>query len=78
MFSDQFNGYGWIKVKKWVDDQSKPLLERFAALETHHVEEATFLVDKVRELAKIIDEKDALLQKLQKKDPWPPREGTPA
>ncbi len=55
MFSDQFSDYKWIKVKRWQDDESKTLQERFDSLQKHHLEETTFLIEKVRELAKIID-----------------------
>ena len=48
---NQYDGYGWIKVPKYVMDASKPWEERYKDLEAHHVRETTFLINKVRELA---------------------------
>lgn len=80
MFSDQFNDYKWIKVKRYKGyDTNLPPEENYANLDAHHTKETTFLIDKVRELAKIIDEKDALIERLQKnqKPDWPPEEWAP-
>jgi len=44
------NTYRWIKVKKFVDDESLSWEERFKALEKHHIEETTFLINKIREI----------------------------
>ncbi len=41
--------YKWIKVKKYVDDQSLSWEERYKRLEKHHLEETNFLIDKIRE-----------------------------
>lgn len=41
------NTYKWIKVKKFVDNESLTWEERFKALEEHHIEETTFLISKV-------------------------------
>jgi hypothetical protein len=42
--------YKWIKVKKYVDDTNLSWEERYKRLEQHHVEETTFLINKVREI----------------------------
>ena len=52
---NEYDGYGWIKVKKYVMDDSKSWPERYAQLEAHHKEETAFLIDKVRELAKQVE-----------------------
>lgn len=44
--------YKWIKVKKYVDDQSLSWEERYKRLEKHHLEETNFLIDKIREVIK--------------------------
>ncbi|WP_442266645.1 hypothetical protein ACSIGC_02825 [Tenacibaculum sp. ZS6-P6] len=44
--------YKWIKVKKYVDDQSLSREERYKRLEKHHLEETNFLIDKIREVVK--------------------------
>jgi len=36
-------------------DESKSWEERYKALEVHHIQETTFLIDKVRELAAEVD-----------------------
>ena len=46
------NTYKWIKVKKYIDDESLTWQERYKALEKHHIEETNFLINKVREIIK--------------------------
>jgi len=46
-----YKGYKWIKVKHFKFDPKKSWEENFKALEQHHVEETTFLIDEVRKLA---------------------------
>ena len=46
--------YKWIKVKKYKDDESLSYEERYSRLEQHHIEETTFLIDKIREIVKEI------------------------
>jgi hypothetical protein len=53
---DSYEGYTWIKVKRFHDDPNKSWEERYRALEQHHLEETTFLIDKVRELARQLEE----------------------
>lgn len=48
---DKYEGYGWIKVKQYKMDESKSWEERYRELEKHHIDETTFLIDKIRELA---------------------------
>jgi len=46
--------YRWIKVKKYVDDENLSYEERYRRLEQHHIEETTFLINKIREIVKDI------------------------
>lgn len=41
--------YNWIKVKKYKDDPNLSWEERYKQLEIHHIEETTFLINKIRE-----------------------------
>lgn len=45
-----YEGYSWIKVKRYKMDESKTWEERYKDLDAHHIEETTFLINKVREL----------------------------
>ena len=56
MFSDQFKDYKWIKVKKHQSNKEDSLENQLAEFEKHHIEETSFLIAKVRELAAKIDE----------------------
>lgn len=47
-----YSGYGWIKVKRYVDDPSLSWEERYARLDAHHTKETTFLINKIRDLSK--------------------------
>jgi len=49
-----YDGYGWIKVKKYSMDESLSWEERYKQLEQHHIEETTFLIDEIRKLEKTI------------------------
>lgn len=51
MANDSYDGYSWIKVRRYVMDESISWEARYRQLEQHHVEETSFLIDKVRELA---------------------------
>jgi hypothetical protein len=44
--------YKWIKVRRYVDDERLSIEERFKRLQEHHVEETSFLIDKIKELIK--------------------------
>jgi hypothetical protein len=55
MASESFKGYGWIKVPKYVMDESQPWEVRYQQLQQHHIAETPFLIEKVRELAKALD-----------------------
>lgn len=50
--SNRYDGYGWIKVKKYKMDETLSWEERYRQLEEHHIEEANFLIEEVRKLAK--------------------------
>lgn len=47
--------YKWIRVKQYKDDESLSWEERYKRLSEHHIEETTFLVNKVRELVVLCD-----------------------
>jgi hypothetical protein len=53
---EDYSGYGWIKVKRYVDDPTLTWEERYARLDSHHTKETTFLINKVRELAKELND----------------------
>lgn len=45
-------GYKWIKVKRYVMDESLSWEERYMQLEAHHEKETSFLIEKIREIVK--------------------------
>lgn len=51
----EYEGYKWVKVKRYVMDESLSWEERYKKLEEHHIKETTFLVDEVRKLAAEVD-----------------------
>jgi hypothetical protein len=53
--TEYYQGYGWIKVKRFQDDETKSWEERFKALEAHHEKETNFLINEVRKLAEHYD-----------------------
>lgn len=52
----KYDGYKWIKVKRYVDDPSLSWEERYKRLEEHHMKETTFLIEEVRNLARRLGE----------------------
>ncbi len=46
-----YEGYSWIKVKKYKMDESLSWEERYKQLEAHHIEETSFLIEEVRKIA---------------------------
>jgi hypothetical protein len=46
-----YDGYAWTKVPKYVMNESATWEERYREFEQHHIQETTFLIAKVRELA---------------------------
>jgi len=58
--NEPYEGFGWIKVKRFKEDESKSWEDRYKALLKHHEAEATFLINKVRELGK----SEAIVQKM--------------
>lgn len=44
--------YKWIKVKKYIDDESLSFEDRYKILLDHHEKESKFLIDKIREIVK--------------------------
>lgn len=57
----KYEGYGWIKVKRYKEDDSLDVGEELHALQQHHVAETTFLVGEVRELAGLLERAEDLL-----------------
>jgi hypothetical protein len=55
METERYAGFGWIRVKRYVMDESLTWEERYRQLEKHHVQETQFLIDEVRKLATMID-----------------------
>lgn len=46
------DNFKWIKVKQFRFDPEKSWEENFRALEAHHIEETTFLIEEIRKLSK--------------------------
>jgi hypothetical protein len=46
------NSHKWIKVKQYQMNEQLSWEERYRELEKHHIEETTFLIDKLREIVK--------------------------
>lgn len=53
-YKEKYTGYSWIKVPK-VQSFSSPE-ENYNSLQKHHIEETTFLISEVRDLASKLDE----------------------
>ncbi len=56
--SEESPDYSWIKVKRWVDDPSKPWEERFEALKKHHEVETKFLIGECKRAQDALKEKN--------------------
>ena len=48
---NKYDGYKWIKVKNFKFDPDKSWEENYKELENHHIEETTFLINEIRNLA---------------------------
>jgi hypothetical protein len=48
---EDFSGYKWIKVSHFKFNSDKSWEENFLELEKHHIEETTFLINKIRSMA---------------------------
>lgn len=48
------NTYKWIKVTSFRETDYETLEEKYEALKQHHVEETTFLIDKIRNIIKVL------------------------
>ena len=77
--TEHYDGFKWVKVKRYTFDPNLSWEENWHNLDVHHVKETTFLVDEIRKLAAMIDERDKRIDELVKnqKDPWPPEEWAP-
>ena len=60
--SKKYEGHDWIKFKraKAVEISGKKYVS-----EKHHIEETSFLIEEIKKLVSIIDNKDALIRKLR-------------
>jgi hypothetical protein len=63
---EDYSGYKWIEVKHHKVDPNKSWEENYKDLEKHHVEETTFLIEKVRELAREKETLGKLLDELRR------------
>ena len=45
-----YSGHGWIKVKRFKEEDYPSIEERYKALMEHHIEETNFLINKIMEL----------------------------
>lgn len=54
---EMLESYKWIKVKKYVDDDTLSWEERYKKLNQHHIEETNFLINFVRGLVREDDKK---------------------
>lgn len=52
----KYEGYSWIKVKRYKMDETKSWEERYKELEQHHIEETTFLIEEVRKLSEMYEQ----------------------
>lgn len=44
--------YKWIKVPKYIEDENLTAEEKYKNLAQHHIEETTFLIEKIRDIIK--------------------------
>jgi hypothetical protein len=51
--------YKWIKVKSYKMNEQLSWEERYKELDKHHIAETTFLIEKVRELVKELQNQSA-------------------
>jgi hypothetical protein len=54
--ADHYADFKWIKVKKYAMNESLSWEERYRRLDEHHVQETSFLIAEIRQLAAKIDE----------------------
>ncbi len=56
-YIEKYSDYKWIKIPRYKIDLSLTWEERYNQLDQHHIRETQFLIDEIRKLAKILDEK---------------------
>lgn len=44
--------FGWIRVARYRDDETLSWEERYKRLEQHHIEETSFLIERIRTLVR--------------------------
>ena len=64
------DGYSWIKVKQFKEEDHETLEGKYEALKLHHQKETEFLIDKVRELDRLGPIDIILINKIVKCKPW--------
>ena len=50
------NSYKWIEVKRFNPDDYDTFEEKYNALDKHHIEETNFLINKIREIVKDMED----------------------
>lgn len=60
---EKYEGFKWIKVRKYTMDEEASWEERYKQLEKHHIEECEFLIAEVRQLAQRLDNARAALKR---------------
>lgn len=63
---EYYTDYKWIKVKRYVMDESKSWENRYKDLDEHHIKETTFLISEIRKLADTLDATTISETKLKK------------
>jgi len=54
-FSKHYEGWGWIKVKEFIPDDTASPQTNYRKLLRHHNIESAFLIEEIRKLAKVVD-----------------------
>ena len=65
-FAEHYSDYKWIKVKRYTFDPNASWEENWNDLDKHHLKETTFMLDEIRKLAVMLDERDKRIADLEK------------
>lgn len=60
-YTEQYADYKWIKVKRFEDRDEGTYEDHYHRLRRHHEVETNFLINEVRKLAALLDEKQATI-----------------
>jgi hypothetical protein len=66
---DHYADFKWIKVKRYSHDPNLSWEESYRKLDEHHQQETSFLIEEVRKLAAIVDERDEEIRRLKEQNP---------